>query len=473
MTLPVTAEIIVIGAGTAGLAAVKQVQKQTDDFLLINAGEYGTTCARVGCMPSKLLIEAANAYHRRHCFDTFGIRHAESLAIDLPAVFSRVRELRDYYVSGVMKSVHALGNKVVTGRAKLQSYNQVQVNDQIIQCKKIIIATGSTPIVPENWKTSGNKLLTTDSLFEQSDLKSRIAVIGMGAIGIEMAQALSRLGINITAFSSTQQLAGLTDPEVNQSIHHLLQVEFPIYSGDKAELSETANGVLVSAGKVSVEVDQVIAAIGRQANLKHIGLECLGVPLNDEGIPEINPHTMQVADLPVFIAGDASSLNMVLHEVADEGRIAGHNAVSASIEHFCRRTPMRIVFTDPEIACVGMTYEQCNEANTLIGQALFEDQGRARAGQQNKGVMRLYADRNNGRLIGAEMATPAAEHMAHVLALAIEQQLTIAQILAMPIYHPVLEEGMRTALRQLQKQLPTDKAFDLSRCEAFHSEALD
>lgn len=473
MTLPATTEIIVIGAGTAGLAAINQVQKQTDDFLLINAGGYGTTCARVGCMPSKLLIEAANAYHRRHSFDMFGIRHAESLAIDLPAVFSRVRELRDYYVSAVLKSVHALGDKVVTGRAKLLSQHQVQVNNQLILCKKIIIATGSSPIVPEDWKILGDKLLTSDSLFEQSDLKPHIAVIGMGAIGVEMAQALSRLGINITAFSSTQQLAGLTDPEVNQSLRRLLQAEFPIYSGDKAELKATANGVQVTAGEVSVEVDQVIAAIGRQANLKHIGLENVGVPLNDDGIPDINPDTMQVADLPVFIAGDASSHSMVLHEVADEGRIAGFNAVSSTVEPFCRRTPMRIVFTDPEVACVGLSYQQCNVANTVIGQVAFEDQGRARAGQRNKGLMRLYADKNNGRLLGAEMAAPAAEHMVHVLALAIEQKLTIAQILAMPIYHPVLEEGMRTALRQLQKQLSTDKPFDLSRCGTFNSETLD
>lgn len=473
MTLPAATDVIVIGAGTAGLAAIKQVQKQTDKYLLINAGAYGTTCARVGCMPSKLLIEAANAYHRRHSFDRFGIRHAENLAVDIPAVLNRVRELRDYYVSGVLKSVHALANNVITGRAKLLSHNQVQVNNQLIQCKKIIIATGSTPIISDDWKKLGDKLLTTDSLFEQSELKPRIAVIGMGAIGVEMAQALSRLGISITAFSSTQQLAGLTDPEVNQTLHHLLQTEFSFHSGDKAELNETKGGVQVTAGRVSVEVDQVIAAIGRRPNLNDIGLENLGVSLNDAGLPEINPNTMQVADLPVFIAGDASSLNMVLHEVADEGRIAGHNAVSTKIEHFCRRTPMQIVFTDPEVACVGLRYEQCNQASTVIGQVLFEDQGRARAGQRNKGIMRLYADKNNGLLIGAEMAAPAAEHMVHVLALAIEQQLTVAQILAMPIYHPVLEEGMRTALRQLQRQLTTDKPFDLSRCEPFHSEALD
>jgi len=473
MTLPTTTDVVIIGAGTAGLAAVKQVQKQTDNYLLFNAGPDGTTCARVGCMPSKLLIEAANAYHRRHSFETFGIRHADKLDVDIPAVLSRLREMRDYYVSGVLDAVEKLGDKKVNGKAKLLSPNQVEVNGQSVRCNKIIIATGSRPIIPKPWQTLGDKLLTTDQLFEQADLKPRIAVIGMGAIGVEIAQALSRLGIQITAFSSSQQLAGLTDPEVNQNLRLNLQHEFAVYLGQEAELSNTESGVQVSAGDMSVEVDQVVAAIGRQPNLDDIGLENMGVPLNDKGMPQINRHTMQLEDLPIFIAGDASAGGMLLHEVADEGRIAGHNAVADNIEAFHRRTPMRIVFSDPETACVGNTFEQCDSANTLIGQIQFEDQGRARAGQRNRGLMRLYADKTTGRLIGAEMSAPSAEHMVHLLALAIEQKLTVEQVLTMPIYHPVLEEGMRTALRELQSQMQSDKPFDLARCEAFDNEALD
>lgn len=472
-TPPACTDVIIIGAGTAGLAAVKQVQKQTDRYLMINAGPLGTTCARVGCMPSKLLIEAANAYHRRYSFEAFGIRHAESLTVDLPAVLSRVRELRDYYVSGVLKTIDELGNKVINGRARLLSPSQVQVNNHVIDCKKIIIATGSRPLIPEDWHSLGNRLLTSDNLFEQQDLMPRIGVIGLGAIGVEMAQALSRLGLEVSAFSSSQQLAGLTDPAVNQNLLHHLQTEFSVYMGQEAKLSRTNTGVQVTAGDVSIEVDQLVAAIGRQPNLDNIGMENLDLTIDELGRPAINLETMQVLDLPVFIAGDASATSMLLHEVADEGRIAGHNAVAPTVDTFCRRTPLRIVFSEPETAVVGRAFADCDAETTLVGQINFDDQGRARAGQRNKGLMRVYADKNTSILLGAEMTAPAAEHMAHLLALAIAQQLTVAQVLAMPIYHPVLEEGMRTALRQLQKQLDPDKSFDLSRCEAFHSEALD
>ncbi|WP_438970162.1 dihydrolipoyl dehydrogenase [Methylophaga sp.] len=473
MTLSISTDIVVIGAGSAGLAAIKEVQKQTDQYLLVNAGSYGTTCARVGCMPSKLLIEAANAFHRRHSFEAFGIRQAEKLEIDIAAVFKRVRELRDYYVSSVLDTVDALGSKNISGKAIVKSPNRVEVNGQLIECKKIIIATGSRPVVPEAWNMLGDKLLTTDNLFEQPDLKSHIAVIGMGAIGVEMAQALSRLGIRVSAVSTIEQVAGLTDPVVNQDLIQILNREYDLYLGQEAELSKTQTGVEVTVGDAVFEVDQVLAAVGRQPNLDNIGLENLGVPLDANGIPDINPQTMQLADLPVFIAGDAGAHSMLLHEVADEGRIAGHNAASQSIDAFRRRTSLQIVFCDPEVASVGKKFEDCDLANTLIGQVDYQDQGRARAGQRNTGLMRLYADKSSERLIGAEMAVPAAEHMVHLLALAIEQKLTIEEILRMPIYHPVLEEGMRTALRELQSQMSSNIPFDLSRCEAFDSEALD
>ncbi|MCX4187892.1 dihydrolipoyl dehydrogenase [Methylophaga sp. OBS4] len=474
MSIQTEADVVVIGAGTAGLAAIKEVKKVTDRYLLINDGPYGTTCARVGCMPSKLLIEAANAFHRRYSFEAFGIRHAEALQIDIPAVMQRVRDLRDYYVASTLKAVHELGDKNISGRARLLSANLVEVNDQQIAGRKIIIATGSRPIVPSAWLSLGDKLLTTDTLFEQHDFKQRVAVIGLGAIGVEIAQALARLGITVTGFGAGNELAGLTDPAVNQALHDSLQKEFAIHLGDNAELTTTDTGIQVTAGAYSVEVDQVIAAVGRQPNIDNIGFDNLGVALDDNGMPDINPQTMQVADLPVFLAGDASADTMLLHEVADEGHIAGHNAVAEKVEAFCRRTPLSIVFSAPETAMVGRSYAECESHPLVVGQASYTDQGRARAALQNVGLMRIYADKTNGRLLGAEMSAPDAGHMAHILALAIQQQLSVEALLAMPIYHPVLEEGMRSALRDvLSQRLETTQPFDLARCDSFQSEALD
>ena len=467
-----TLDVIIVGAGSAGLSALREVRKHTDRFVIINDGLWGTICARVGCMPSKALIEAANAFHRRDTFEEFGIRGSDQLTMDIPTVLQRVRRLRDDFVASTVKTTDDLGKRAISGRARLLAPDRLEVNGKELRAHKIIIATGSRPIVPAPWNSLGDRLLTTDILFEQKTLPAHMAVIGMGSIGAEMAQALSRLGIKVTAFGGNQ-FAGLTDPQVITTATDLLGKELPLHMGNKAELNLVHKGVQVRAGSTEVIVDCVLAALGRRPNIDNLGLETLGVPLDQHGMPSVNPSTMQVADLPIFLAGDANDQAPLLHEAADEGYIAGLNAIRSDPLCFTRRTPLAIIFTDPNIAIVGNRFQALNPTKTLIGEVHFDRQGRARVGQRNKGIQRIYADAESGRLLGAEMCAPAGDHMAHLLALAIDQSLTVQQLLRLPFYHPVLEEGLRTALRALSTQLPIVNKFDLSMCGTFNSEALD
>ncbi len=204
-----------------------------------------------------------------------------------------------------------------------------------------------------------------------------------------------------------------------------------------------------------------------------MGLEALGVELDDRGMPPVDPTTMQIANLPVYLAGDANGHLALLHEAVDEGHIAGHNAAADRPASYCRRTELAIVFSAPGVARVGARLADLNPDAIAIGSADFTHQGRARIAKRNVGLMRLYADTITGRLKGAEMCVPAAEHMAHLLALAVERGLTIHDMLAMPFYHPVLEEGLRSALRDLARQLPQKGGSDLSQCHDMGIEALD
>src|SRR5690606_25266164 len=138
-----------------------------------------------------------------------------------------------------------------------------------------------------------------------------------------------------------------------------------------------------------------------------------------------------------------------------------------------RRTPLAVVFSDPEIAAVGQRASELDPQATLVGEVNYASQGRARTMQENRGLLRLYAARDDGRLLGAEMAAPAAEHMAHLLALAIGQGLTVQDLLRMPFYHPTLEEGLRTALRAIARQLPPCSISDLAGCGSMGAEALE
>ena len=488
-------DTLIIGAGTAGLAALREVRKRTDRYLIVNEGPWGTTCARVGCMPSKALIEAANAFHRRHAFEAFGLRGAEGLTADIAAVLQRVRALRDQFVAGALQATDTLGAARMAGRATVLGPNAVDIDGTPYATRSIIIATGSRPRVPDEWLAFGDRILTTDTLFEQPTLGPRVAVIGMGVIGVEIAQALARLGIEVAAFTTGNTLAGLKDPALNAELAALLKQEMLLHTGAPAELREVPGGIEVSSGPNRVVVDQVIAAMGRVPNIEHLGLETLGVPLNPRGMPAVNPQTQQIGDLPVFLAGDANTHAPLLHEAADEGHIAGINAMACALTpaaapaaapaaiptpptptRFQRRTPLAIVFCDPQVAMVGKRLADLDSAHTVTGTVRFTNQGRARAAQRNRGALHVYADRATGRLQGAEMCAPEGEHLAHLLALAVQQKLTVHDLLGMPFYHPVLEEGLRTALRDAARQL-ADAAnapeSDLASCPAIGVPALE
>ena len=466
-------DTIIIGAGTAGLAALREVRKRTDRYLIVNEGPWGTTCARVGCMPSKALIEAANAFHRRHTFDEFGLRGGEGLAADIPAVLQRVRALRDDFVKGALEATEDLGGHALSGRATLLGPHSVDIDGTAHATRSIVIATGSRPSVPEEWLAFGDRMLTTDTLFEQPTLGPRIAVVGMGVIGVEIAQALARLGLEVAAFTTGHTLAGLHDPAINAELTALLKQEMVLHTGAKAELREVPGGIEVRSGSNRVVVDQVVAAMGRTPNVEHLGLDTLGVPLDPRGLPAVDPRTLQVGGLPVFLAGDANAQTPLLHEAADEGHIAGMNALAAAPTRFVRRTPLSIVFADPQVAAVGQRLRDMEPAHTVTGTVGFGKQGRARAAQRNQGRLNVYAHAGTGRLLGAELCAPGGEHLAHLLALAVQQKLTVHDLLGMPFYHPVLEEGLRTALRDAARQLPKASDSDLAACTAIGVPALE
>ena len=195
-----TVDVAIIGAGSAGLYALGQVRRARKSFVLVNGGEPGTTCARVGCMPSKALIQVAEDYHRRTILGRYGVDGHEGLDLDIPEALEHVQDLRDTFVDRVLSnSTDKLGDEFVEGYARFVERNLLEMDSgERIRADKIIIATGSRPMVPESWRDFGDRVLTTDDFFEQEDLPGSVAVIGMGTIGLELGQSLQRLGIEVT-----------------------------------------------------------------------------------------------------------------------------------------------------------------------------------------------------------------------------------------------------------------------------------
>jgi dihydrolipoamide dehydrogenase len=204
----------------------------------------------------------------------------------------------------------------------------------------------------------------------------------------------------------------------------------------------------------------VLMAIGRTPNVFDLGIEHAGLELGANGVPLFDSRTMQCGTSHVFIAGDANNERPVLPEAADHGKIAGDNAGRyPDIRPGLRRAPLTAAFTEPNIVTLGASYKDLcapGKPKFAIGQVSFENQGRSRVMLQNKGMLRVYGEYGTGRFLGGEMIAPRGEHLGHLLAWAVQARMTVEQMLEMPFYHPVIEEGVRTALRDLAAELAKD-----------------
>lgn len=442
-------DVAIIGAGSAGLYALSQAMRLGKSYVVINGGKLGTTCARVGCMPSKVLIQASEDFYRRKALEREGIEGGEHLSVDRPEVMEFVRELRDGFVERVIgNNKKRLAEHTINGLAEYVSPNEIRVGDETIHCKTSVIATGSSPVVPAAWQRGfGDHIITTDQIFELEDLPDSVAVVGLGVIGLELGQALSRLGVEVTGIDMALQIGGIEDPDANNITIEALQREFPLWLGHPAEVSKEGDQLRVTAGENSVLVDKLLVSMGRAPNVEALKLENIGAPLDDAGIPHHNPNTMQCGDAPVYLAGDVTGAHPLLHEAGDDGRIAGINASSDTVTAFKRKTPLAITFCDPNIAIIGTPWSALNHEQTAIGEVKMAPVGRAQMMSKNRGIIRVYADKTDGRLLGATLVCVKGENLAHLLAWCIQQNLTVFDVLRMPFYHPVIEEALQAALR--------------------------
>ncbi|HGM0840241.1 TPA: dihydrolipoyl dehydrogenase [Neisseria gonorrhoeae] len=462
----IQADIVVIGGGTAGMGAFRNARLHSDNVYLIENSVFGTTCARVGCMPSKLLIAAAEARHHALHTDPFGVHlDKDSIVVNGEEVMRRVKSERDRFVGFVVTDVEEWpADKRIMGSAKFIDEHTVQIDDHIqIAAKSFVIATGSRPVILPQWQSLGDRLIINDDVFSWDTLPKRVAVFGPGVIGLELGQALHRLGVKVEIFGLGGIIGGISDPVVSDEAKAVFGEELKLHLDAKTEVKLDADGNVEvhweQDGEKGVFVaEYMLAAVGRRPNVDNIGLENINIDKDARGVPVADPLTMQTSIPHIFIAGDASNQLPLLHEAADQGKIAGDNAGRyPNIGSGLRRSTIGVVFTSPQIGFVGLKYAQVaaqyQADEFVIGEVSFKNQGRSRVMLVNKGHMRLYAEKATGRFIGAEIVGPAAEHLAHLLAWAHQMKMTVPQMLDMPFYHPVIEEGLRTALRDADAKL--------------------
>ncbi len=458
-------DIAIIGAGTAGMYALRQARKAHCSALLIDHGPLGTTCARVGCMPSKAALHVAHLWEAAREAARFGYPPATAMA-DRRAAWHEVRRQRDFFAGRTAERTQQFaGDSLLMGSASFIAADAVRVMNEsgegvIVQAKAFVLAVGSRPFVPAALHNlPAERLLTSDSLFECDEPPARVGIIGLGAIGLEMGLALSRLGVSVIGVEMGPMIAGISDPEVNAAALARFGRYFPIYSNTTATFTAAPEGIVIELPDGSRHtVDALLVATGRRSNLDRMALTEAGVALDSRGFPtQFDPTTLQIANAPIFLAGDAHGRMPLMHEAAADGVAAGTNAarwvkgqplVSRSV-----LTPLAIVFSNPDVVRVGKRFAELDHERIVIGTGKGSENGRSRILGETETLLRLYVEKPSGRLLGAEMVVAHGEHLGHFLAQAIARGETVEDLLALPYYHPTVEELLQSALQEARAQL--------------------
>lgn len=448
-------DVAVIGAGTAGLAAERAARANGASTLLIDPHFNGTTCATVGCMPSKLLIAAAKVRHAVERAAVFGV-NVDQVTVDGSAVMQRVRDERDRFVASTRKTIADIpeGSRV-TGTARFAEPGRLVLDDgRTIEARAVVIASGSRPAMPQAFAALGERALTNETVFNLKTLPRRLAVVGSGAIGLEMAQAFARLGVIVTLLDKSDTMAGIRCPRVHEALRVMIERDMELHLGVDVTPKRDGDDVLLGwkgQSEGSGRFDHVFVAVGRPPVLDGLDIEKAGIERDQKGVPLHDRATMRCGDSAVFLAGDVAADLPLLHEASHDGAIAGRNAAAYPAPvRTDRYVPFSITFTDPPVISIG----EAEQDGAVSGTADFSDQGRARVEACNEGALTLYAAAPDGVLIGADLVAPAGDHLGHLLAWAIQQKLTATQLLEMPFYHPTIEEGLKQALRTVCAATP-------------------
>ncbi|MBP9942292.1 MAG: dihydrolipoyl dehydrogenase [Comamonas sp.] len=457
-------DVAVIGAGTAGMHAFSTAHRAGADTVLIDQGPLGTSCARVGCMPSKAVLHAGKRW------STLQSLLPQGASAQLPAGHTTPQQLwqealtvRDELVDGNVRNVHQLaGERLLQASARFVAPDTLALSDgRKVQARAFVVATGSEAVRPAGLQAElGQALITTDELFYLPQLPRSVAVMGLGAIGLEMGLALSRLGVQVAAAGRSPVLAKIADPEVAQAASHYFSQQLPLaLSEAQITVHRDGEGVLMQAGPLRHRAQYLLAALGRKPRWQGLDIAQAGVQLDDKGRPHLDANSLRCAGSQVFVAGDVSAQRALMHEAGHEGTLAAQQALRAlgdgdwkNLPERHRTVPMSIVFSDPDIAEVGARFDQLPQ-DVVIGTVRGSGSGRSKLMQAPHHILRLYAQRSSGRLLGASLMCAGGEHLAHQLAWAVQREETVHSMLQLPYYHPTMEEMIDTALRDMRRSL--------------------
>ncbi|HLR07802.1 MAG TPA: dihydrolipoyl dehydrogenase [Bacillota bacterium] len=445
---PIETDTLVVGAGPGGYVAAIRAAQKGQKVTIVEKGNLGGVCLNVGCIPSKALIRAGHMSEQARGNEELGIK-TENVSID----FSKVQEWKGSVIKKLTSGVESLlkGNKVdiIKGEVYFVDKNKVRVMDekhsQTYTFNNCIIATGSTPIEIPNLKFS-DRILDSTGALNLKEIPEKMVVVGGGYIGVELGSAYANFGTEVTILEGTKEILGSFEKQMTQLVKkRLKQKGVNIVTEAMAKgAEELDDGVKVTyevnGNEETIEADYVLVTVGRKPNTEDIGLEQVGIEMDDKGLIKIDKQCRTNID-NIYAIGDVVEGLPLAHKASYEGKVAAE-AISGEKSEIDYIGIPSVVFSDPELASVGYTEQEAKDAGYKVKAAKFPfaANGRALSLNDTDGFLKLITREEDGLVIGGQIAGPNASDMIAELGLAIEAGMT-AEDIALTIHaHPTLGE---------------------------------
>jgi mercury(II) reductase len=453
-------DLAVIGAGSAGFSAAITAAEQGARVALIGHGTIGGTCVNVGCVPSKTLIRAAETVHQAAAARRFAGIQAQGRLANWSAVIAQkdalVSELRQAKYVDLLASYDAI--RYLQGPAQLTP-GGVVVDGCLMKAGKVIIATGSSPSTPLIPGLETVPYLTSTTAMELERLPSSLTVIGAGYIGCELAQMFARAGAKVTILCR-RRLLPEAELEIGEALSGYFRDEgIEIVSGVAyREIRATPNGVAVSFtrdGAVeTVEAEHLLNAAGRRANTEGLGLHQARVELGSNGGIRVDQH-LRTSNPSVYAAGDVTGGDQFVYMAAYGARIAAANALNGDSKVYDASAMPSVVFTDPQVASVGMTEADARAAGRDLETSILPLSAvpRALAARDTRGLIKLVAEKDTDRLLGAHILAPEGSDSIQTAVLAIKHGLTVTDLADTIFPYLTTVEGLKLAAQTFTKDV--------------------
>lgn len=458
---------VVIGAGAAGLVSSYISAAVKAKVALIESNKMGGDCLNYGCVPSKALIKSAKVAHLIKNSSKYGIESNIS-PLDFNAVMMRVKNA----ITGIEPHdsedrYSKLGVDCFSAKAEVLSPFEVKVNDKVLTTKNIIIASGAEPVVPHVEGLNKVKYLTSENLWNLSELPAKFLVIGGGAIGCELAQAFQRLGSHVTLIERNSKLLGRSDEKASRLIlSQLLSEGIDVrLNSELIKFENEAQAIINESGKTSVvDFDKVLFALGRKARVENSGLDVLNLELNQNKTIKHNEF-MQTKFSNIYVCGDVAGPIQLTHVAAHQAWYASVNALFSPLKKFKVDYSVvpSVVFTDPEVAQVGLTTEEANSQGLVFQETVYEidDLDRAICEGDKKGFIKILTKQNSDQIIGATIVSANAGELIAELTLAMKYKLGLKKILGTIHSYPTWSESLKMTAGRWQQNNKPEKLLNL------------